>query len=143
MIKYLQWVSISTMDTWNFDAGLISIVTHFECSVPWEKKPFPPHSAVQIFSSSGFEKVSCKLKIVAFWFFKQEKIALLLFVLGNTLTFKEKIFNLCAILFYGVDKKFINMLWLWWLKTGENNKPKLTALYIYSRIKSTRERKHS
>ena len=70
VIKYLPWGPISTMDTWNFDAGLMSIVTPFECSVPWEKKSFPPHSAVQIFSSSGFEKVSCKLKIVAFWFFK-------------------------------------------------------------------------
>ena len=153
----------------------MSIVTPLEYSVPWEKKSFPPHSAVQIFSSSGFEKVSCKLKIVAceqalhlgdivkstrtrgtrtgpsrlrrslaclraarfahpnrraclqamkivaFWFFKLEKIALLLFVLRNPLTFKERIFNLCAILFYGGDKKFINMLWLWWLKTGENN----------------------
>ena len=55
-------------------------------------------------------------------------MALLLFVLRNRLTFKERIFHLCAILFYGSDKKFINMLWLWWLKTGENNKLKLTAL---------------
>ena len=106
-------------------------MTPFECSVPWEKKPLPPHSAVQIFSSSGFEEVSCKLKIVAFWLFKWEKIALLLFVLRNPLTFKERIFNLCAILFYGGDKKFINMLWLWWLKTGKSNKLKLTALNIF------------
>ena len=61
----------------------------------------------------------------------RKKIAILLFVLRNPLTFKERIFNLCAILFYGVDKKFINMLWLWWLKTGENNKLKLTTLNIF------------
>ena len=54
-----------------------------------------------------------------------------MFVLRNPLTFKERIFNLCTILFYGGDKKFINMLWLWWLKTGENNKLKLTALNIF------------
>ena len=54
-----------------------------------------------------------------------------MFVLHNPLTFKERIFNLCAILFYGGDKKFINMMWLWWLKTGKNNKLKLTALNIF------------
>ena len=45
--------------------------------------------------------------------------------------FKERIFNLWAILFYGGGKKFTNILWLWWLKTGENNKLKLTALNIF------------
>ena len=40
-------------------------------------------------------------------------------------------FNLYTILFYGGDKKFINMLWLCTWKTGENNKLKLTALSIF------------
>ena len=77
-----------------------------------------------------------------FLVFKSEKIALLLFVLRNPLTFKERIFNLCTILFYGGDKKFINMLWLWWLKTGENNKLKLTALNIFKN-KFNKRKKHS
>ena len=41
---------------------------------------------------------------------------------------------------YGGDKKLINMLWLWWLKTGENNKLKLTALNTFKNIINKRKK---
>ena len=38
------------------------------------------------------------------------------------------------------DKKCINMLWLWWLKTGENNKLELTALNTFKNKISKRKK---
>ena len=57
------------------------------------KKIFPPHSEVHNFSSSLFEKVSCRQNIEAFLFFKYEKIAFLFPALRNPLTFSDRIFK--------------------------------------------------
>ena len=42
---YLPCGSVSTADDWNFDSGLISTLTPFECSEPWENRIFTSHSA--------------------------------------------------------------------------------------------------
>ena len=74
----LPSLSVKKSSTLSRTDGWIKMQTPLLCLVPWEKNISPPHSFLQMFSSSSSEYVSCRKQNLDFWSFRYEKMLLLL-----------------------------------------------------------------